>query len=53
MMRIGLGINEACMFVGMGLLEHSPLNITIVKVFATAVVMVWNFASRKRWLDAN
>ena len=24
----------------------------IVKIFATAVVMVWNFVSRKKWLDA-
>lgn len=49
---IGLGINELIMWVGVMLLGNSPLSVTATKVFATAVVMVWNFLSRKRWLDA-
>ncbi len=46
---IGLGINEALMWAGVDLLGVSYL---IVKLFATAVVMGWNFFSRKKWLDA-
>lgn len=46
---IGLGINTALMYVGVDLLVISYL---LVKLFATAVVLVWNFVSRKIWLDA-
>ena len=49
---IGLGINELIMWIGVMLLGNSALAVTATKVFATAVVMVWNFLSRKRWLDA-
>ncbi len=49
---IGLGINELIMWGGVSLIGNSALAVTAVKVFATAVVMVWNFVSRKRWLDA-
>ena len=49
---IGLIINELCMIAGVSLLGDSALAVTGTKVFATAVVMVWNFVSRKRWLDA-
>lgn len=50
---IGLGINELCMIAGTGLLGTSALAVTVTKVFATAVVMVWNFVSRKKLLDAS
>ncbi len=46
---IGLGINELLMWLGVDVLLVSYL---IVKLFATAVVMGWNFFSRKKWLDA-
>lgn len=46
---IGLGINEVLMYVGVEILVVSYL---LVKLFATAVVLVWNFISRKLWLDA-
>ena len=46
---IGLGINTVLMYVGVDLLVISYL---LVKLFATAVVLVWNFVSRKIWLDA-
>lgn len=48
---IGLLINEAIMWVGTAHLGESGLAVTVVKVFATAIVMVWNFVSRKIWLD--
>lgn len=50
---IGLGINELCMIAGTGVLGTSALAVTVTKVFATAVVMVWNFVSRKKLLDAS
>ncbi|MCI1997940.1 MAG: GtrA family protein [Olsenella sp.] len=49
---IGLLINEAIMYMGIQALGKSALAITVTKVIATAVVMVWNFLSRKKWLDA-
>lgn len=49
---VGLGINEAIMWIGVSLVGGSALAVTAVKVVATAVVMVWNFLSRKKWLDA-
>lgn len=48
---VGLGINEAIMWMGTRALGTSGLAVTATKVAATAVVMVWNFLSRKRWLD--
>lgn len=41
---IGLGINQLCMWFGVELLHISYL---LVKIGATAVVMVYNFISRK------
>lgn len=49
---IGLIINELCMLAGVAAFGDSALAVTATKVFATAVVMVWNFVSRKKWLDA-
>lgn len=49
---IGLGINEACMLAGTAALGSGALAVTATKVVATAVVMVWNFVSRKLFLDA-
>lgn len=53
---IGLLINNGLMWAGVELLQwpdwiqgHAYL---IVKIFATAVVMVWNFVTRKIFLDA-
>ena len=48
---VGLVINEIIMWVGTRWLGTTGLAVTVVKVFATAVVMVWNFVSRKIWLD--
>lgn len=46
---IGLGLNNACMWAGVELLGAHYL---IVKIGATFVVMVWNFVTRKKFLDA-
>ena len=45
---VGLGLNNACMWAGVELLGISYL---VVKVVATAAVSVWNFFSRKRFLE--
>lgn len=46
---IGLGINDGLMWVGTSLFGISYL---ITKVVATAIVMVFNFVTRKKFLDA-
>lgn len=48
---VGLAINEVIIWIGTRMLGTSGLMVTITKVVATTVVMVWNFISRKRWLD--
>ncbi len=49
---IGLAMNEAIMAAGVAVLGNSALAVMGTKVLATAIVMVWNFVSRKKWLDA-
>lgn len=49
---VGLAINEAVVAIGVAALGKGPLAMSATKVGATAVVMVWNFLSRKRWLEA-
>lgn len=49
---IGLAFNEAIMAAGVAVLGSSALAVMGTKVLATAIVMVWNFVSRKKWLDA-
>lgn len=46
---IGLGINDLLMWLGTALLDA---NYILVKVVATTIVMIWNFASRKVFLEA-
>ncbi len=46
---IGLLINNACMWAGVELLG---IHYLIVKIGATAIVMIWNFVTRKIFLDA-
>lgn len=46
---IGLGINDLLMWIGTALLGA---NYILVKVVATAIVMIWNFVSRKVFLEA-
>ena len=47
---IGLIINNLCMWAGVELLS---VHYLITKIFATAVVMVWNFVTRKIFLDGD
>lgn len=46
---IGLGINEIMLYVGDVVFRIDPL---ITKILATVVVAVWNFVTRKLFLDA-
>lgn len=45
---IGLGVNEICMKLGVDLLH---IHYMIVKIGATAVVMVYNFVTRKMFIE--
>lgn len=45
---IGLGINQSIMWFGVGKID---ISYKLVKIFATAVVMVWNFVTRKIFLE--
>ncbi len=47
---IGLGINDGCMWLGVELLN---VHYLITKLFATFLVAVWNFITRKIFLDAD
>lgn len=46
---IGLGLNDLCMWLFTGVFGISYL---ISKIIATAIVMVYNFITRKLFLDA-
>ena len=48
----GLALNSALMWAGTELLGDGPIAVTLTKVVATCVVMLWNFWSRKHWLEA-
>ncbi len=45
---VGLVINNATMAL---LVEAFAVNYLVAKVAATAIVILWNFFSRKKWLD--
>ena len=45
---IGLAINNLCMWAGV---ELAGMHYLLVKIGATAIVMVWNFTTRKLLLD--
>ncbi len=46
---IGLLINDLIMWLGTGL---GGISYLITKIVATIVVMIWNFVTRKKFLDA-
>lgn len=48
----GLAINSVLMWAGTELLGDGPVSVTVTKAVTTGVVMLWNFTSRKRWLEA-
>lgn len=45
---IGLGINELIMFIGS---DKFNINYLVVKIFATGIVMVYNFITRKLFIE--
>lgn len=45
---IGLGINQVVMYVGSDLLH---IYYMLTKIVATAIVMVWNFITRKIFIE--
>ena len=45
---MGLGLNELILWF---LCEKFQMNVMLAKVFATAVVMVWNFVTRKIFIE--
>lgn len=45
----GLALNNACMWAGVELLG---IHYLVTKIGATFLVMVWNFTTRKAFLDA-
>lgn len=45
---VGLGINELCMKIGVDFLH---IHYMLVKIGATAIVMVYNFISRKIFIE--
>ena len=49
---IGLAINSVCMWAGTAAFGDGALSVTVTKLVATAVVAIWNFVSRKHWLEA-
>lgn len=52
---IGLVINNGCMWAGVEMLpwpeQWQSHAYMVVKLFATAIVMVWNFVTRKMFLE--
>ncbi len=50
---IGLVINECIMWIGISYFGSDALTVSIVKVGASAMVALWNFVSRRKWLDAD
>jgi putative flippase GtrA len=47
---IGAGINGFIMYIG---IENTNINYMIVQIFATAVVLMWNFIVNKLWTFAH
>ncbi|MGB5456765.1 MAG: GtrA family protein [Gammaproteobacteria bacterium] len=43
---IGAGINGVIMYIG---IENTDFNYLLVQIFATAVVLLWNFVVNKLW----
>lgn len=49
---IGLGINSVCIWMGTQAFGDGAIAVTATKIMTTVVVALWNFWSRKRWLEA-
>ena len=49
---VGLVINSICMWGGIQELGHDALAVSTAKVLSALIVALWNFWSRKHWLEA-
>ena len=49
---VALILNEIIIWIGLLRIPNTPINLSIVKLIATMMVTLWNFFSRRRWLDA-
>lgn len=49
---IGLLINEVIIWAGTALLGSGAWAVTFNKLVATVIVAIWNFVTRKKFLDA-
>lgn len=49
---VGLVINSLLIGVGTAFFGDGALSVTLAKALATLVVGIWNFWSRKHWLEA-
>ena len=47
---IGAGINGFIMYIGV---ENTRINYLVIQVFATLVVLIWNFVVNKVWTFAH
>ena len=47
---IGAGINTSIMYIGV---ENTRINYLLVQIFATGVVLLWNFVVNKLWTFAH
>ena len=47
---VGAGINSFIMYIG---IENTNINYLLVQIFATGVVLLWNFVVNKLWTFAH
>lgn len=47
---IGAGINGLIMYIGV---ENTRINYLVIQIFATLVVLIWNFVVNKVWTFAH
>jgi putative flippase GtrA len=50
---IGLLMNEIIIWIGTQSFGNGAFAVTASKLVATVIVAIWNFFSRKHWLDAS
>lgn len=50
---VGLVLNSILIWACTEVLGHGPIDVTLAKLVANIVVGIWNFTSRKHWLDAD
>lgn len=48
---VGLVLNEIIIWIGTGIFGDEVGVLTIIKVVSAVIVSLWNFFSRRHWLD--